>query len=162
MKTLISSRRASACALATVIGALVLQSPALAGNHSGRRDGHAAPRWDSKTVQTQRTATGHERHTTWTGQNGRTATRDAVVTNDREAGTRSRDVTSTGPNGKTQTVNDVTTRTDSGYNRETVVNHADGSTLTRDVTSSYDPETKTRTKEITVDRDPPPVPALSP
>ncbi len=152
MKTLISSRRASACALATVLGALVLQSPALAG----KRDGQAAPRWESKTIQTQRNATGSERHTTWAGQNGKTATRDAVVTRDREAGTRTRDVTSSGPNGKTRTVKDVTTRTDTGYDRETVVANPNGSTLTRDVTSSYDPATKTRTKEVTVDRSPPP------
>lgn len=123
MKTLISSRRASACALATVLGALVLQSPALAD----KRDGQAAPRWESKTIQTQRNVTGYERHTTWAGQNG-----------------------------KTRTVKDVTTRTDTGYNRETVVANPNGSTLTRDVTSSYDPATKTRTKEVTVDRTPPP------
>jgi hypothetical protein len=156
MKTLTGSRLTPACVLATVIATLALQTPALAGNQSGKRDRQVAPRWDSKTVQTQRTATGHDRHTTWTGQNGKTATRDAVVTNDKESGTRTREITSTGPNGKTRTVNDVTTRTDTGYDRETVVNRADGSTLTRNVTSNFDPETTTRTKEVTIDRDPAP------
>ncbi len=153
MKISMSAQRASACALATVLAALALQSPALAGNQSGN---HSGKREGTKTIQTQRTATGYERHTTWAGQNGKTATRDAVVTRDREAGTRTRNITSTGPNGNTRTVNDVTTRTDTGYNRETLVTNPNGSTLTRDVTSSYDPATQTRTKEVTVDRTPPP------
>lgn len=139
-----------------VAASLALPSTALAGKHSGKGGHNAAPQWQSKTVQTQRTATGHERHTTWTGQNGKTATRDATVSKDRDAGTRTKDITSVGPNGKTRTVNDVTTRTDQGYDRETVITHADGSTLRRDVTSAYDPATQTRTKEVTVNRDPAP------
>ncbi len=153
MKISMRTQRASACALATVLAALALQSTALAGNQSGN---HSGKREGTKTIQTQRTATGYDRQTTWAGQNGKTATRDAVVTRDREAGTRTRDITSTGPNGKTRTVNDVTTRTDTGYHRETLVTNPNGSTLMRDVTSSYDPATQTRTKEVTVDRTPPP------
>lgn len=152
----LTATRVTLLAALAVAGSLALPPTAIAGKHSGKGSQHAAPHWQSKTVQTQRTATGHERHTTWNGQNGKTATRDATVSKDREAGTRTKDITSVGPDGKTRTVNDVTTRTEQGYDRETVVTHADGSTLRRDVTSSYDPATQTRTKEVTVDRDPAP------
>lgn len=197
------------CTAVAALGLLAAGSAA-AGPANGQRPGK--PRWESKQVQQQRTPTGHERNTTWTGANGKIATRDAVVTNDRangvrtrevtatgpngktgtrvdtttrtddgynrssvitgpdgktatrdadvsfdkDAGTRTREVTTTGPNGAVRTVDDVTTRTDGGYNRETVVTNPNGGTVTREATGSYDAETKTWTKSVSVDRDPPP------
>ena len=45
-----------------------------------------APRGDwSSHTERQRTENGHTAQTTWTGSNGKTATRDATVVNDKEA-----------------------------------------------------------------------------
>jgi hypothetical protein len=71
------------------------------GQRAARPNRPQVPRGDwSRHTETQRTDTGHDSHTTWTGENGKTATRDAVVVNDREAGTGTRDVTYTGPEGR--------------------------------------------------------------
>jgi hypothetical protein len=101
----------------------------------------------SRSVERQRTENGHTRTDTRTGPNGRTATRDAVVTNDREAGTRTRNVDYTGPNGKTRSVDSVTTRTDDGLERSTTVTNADGKSATRDLDVSRNKETGTVTRE---------------
>src|SRR5262245_2542292 len=85
----------------------------------------------TRTTERQRTDNGHTRTDTWTGANGRTATRDAVVSNDREAGTRTRNVDYTGPNGKTSSVDSVRTRTDDGFTRNTTATNAEGKTATR-------------------------------
>jgi hypothetical protein len=137
------------CAALSLLAAGV----AVAGQGNGQRPGK--PRWESKQVQQQRTPTGHERNTTWTGANGKTATRNADVSFDRDAGTRTREVTTTGPNGAVRTVSDVTTHTDDGYARETVVTNPNGGTVTREATGSYDADTKTWTTSVSVDRDPP-------
>src|SRR5262245_6408209 len=42
----------------------------------------------TRTTERQRTESGHNRTDTWTSADGRSATRKAVVTNDRETGTR--------------------------------------------------------------------------
>jgi hypothetical protein len=102
---------------------------------------------------TQRTADGYTRDSTFTGPNGKTATRDATVSRDKEAGTVSRDVVTTGPNGKTRTVNDDVQRTADGYTRETVRTNANGGTTTRDVDATYDPATKTFTKDVSVEHE---------
>jgi hypothetical protein len=102
---------------------------------------------------TQRTSDGYTRDSTFTGPNGKTATRDATVVRDKDAGTVSRDVVETGPNGKTRTIDDNVQRTDDGYTRETVRTNPNGSTLTRDVTATYDKDTKTLSKDVSVDRE---------
>jgi hypothetical protein len=101
----------------------------------------------TRTTERQRTDTGHTRTDTWTGADGRTATRDAVVTNDREAGTRTRDVDYTGPNGKTASVDSVRTKTDDGFTRSTTVTNPQGETATRDLSVSRDKEAGTVTRE---------------
>ena len=63
---------------------------------------------------TQKTDNGYTRNCTYTNAHGESATRNAVVTNDKDNGTRTRDVTYTGVNGKTPMANTVTTRTDTG------------------------------------------------
>jgi len=104
-------------------------------------------------VESQRTANGHTRHDDWTNGNGKTATRDATVVNDRGTGTRTRDVELRGPNGKTATREDVTQRTADGYTRETVRTNANGGTTTRDVNATYNPATKTFTKDVSVEHE---------
>jgi hypothetical protein len=126
---------------------------AAAADRGARPQTRPAPqRWESKHVEHRRTDNGHQHNTTWTGKDGKTATREATVARDKEAGTRTRDVTYTGPDGATRTVNDVTTRTDDGYTRATTTG-PQGNTTTRTVVGSYDEESDTWTRDITVDRD---------
>lgn len=127
---------------------LALANPADARERPGR--GAAAPRGDfTHRVERQRTDTGHTRSDTWTNANGRTATRDATVVNDRDAGTRTRDVEWTGPNGRTAERHDLTTRTDNGYTRESTFTGPAGQTTTRDATVVHDREAGTRTRDVT-------------
>jgi len=123
-------------------------------NRARQQQRHVQDRDGSRHTEVQRTENGHTSHSTWTGENGKTATRDANVVNDREAGTRTRGVTSTGPEGKTRTVNDVTTRTEDGHTRNTTYTDAEGRTATRDAVVTRNSETGTRTKDATyVSRD---------
>jgi hypothetical protein len=128
-----------------------------AGPHAGahaRAHAGAHPRGDyTHHTERQKTENGHTREDTWTNSHGKTATRDATVVRDKDAGTVSRDVVETGPNGKTRTVSDDRQRTDDGYTRETVRTNPNGSTLTRDVTATYDKDTKTFSKDVSVDRE---------
>jgi hypothetical protein len=100
----------------------------------------------TRTTERQRTENGHTRTDTWTGANGQTATREAVVTNDKDAGTRTRDVDYTGPNGKTASVDSVRTKTEDGFTRSTTATNAQGETATRDLTVSRDKESGTITR----------------
>ena len=110
----------------------------------------------TQTTQTQRTANGHTSNTVRSDAHGRTATRDATVVNDKDAGTRERDVTYTGSNGKVRTVDDDLTRTADGYERSTLVTGPNGDTATRDVDVSHDAQTHTTTKTVSVDHAPAP------
>jgi hypothetical protein len=107
----------------------------------------------SREDVTTKTSDGYTRDSTFTGPNGKTATRDATVVRDKDAGTVSRDVVETGPNGKTRTIDYNRQRTDDGYTRETVRTNPNGSTLTRDVTATYDKDSKTFSKDVSVDRE---------
>lgn len=140
------TRTISKLTAATALAAL-LAANAMA---DGRRGGAQAQRPDgSQHTETQRTENGHTRNSTWTGEDGRKATRDANVVNDRAAGTRTRDITYTGPEGKTRTVNDVTTRTDDGHMRSTKYTDAEGRTATRDAVVTRDAENRTRARDVT-------------
>jgi len=101
----------------------------------------------TRTTERQRTETGHTRSDTWTNASGKSATRDAVVTNDREAGTRTRNVDYTGPNGGTGSVDSVRTQTEDGFTRSTTATNKDGETATRDLTVSRDKEAGTVNRE---------------
>lgn len=101
----------------------------------------------TRTTERQRTDSGHTRTDTWTGADGRSARRDATVTNDREAGTRTRNVDYTGPNGQTGSVDSVRTRTDDGFTRSTTATNPQGQTATRDLSVSRDKEAGTVTRE---------------
>lgn len=63
----------------------------------------------SADAVTTRTEDGYERHSTATNAAGKTATRDAVVTVDKENKTVTKEITATGFNGKTQTTTVVKT-----------------------------------------------------
>jgi len=107
-------------------------------------------------TEVQRTEHGHTRSDTWTGDKGRTATRQAEVVNDPASKTRTRDVQWTGPNGQQATRTDVTQRTDNGYTRNSTATGPNGGTVERDVVATHDKATGTWVKDVTVDRNPPP------
>lgn len=137
-----------------VMTLLVGSGSALARDHqssgAARQRAANAPRATqphTRTTERQRTETGRTRSDTWTNANGNTATRDAVVTNDREAGTRTREVDYTGPNGGTATVDSVRTRTEDGFTRSTTATNPDGETATRDLTVSRDKDAGTVSRE---------------
>jgi hypothetical protein len=106
----------------------------------GQRHAPRATQPHTRTTERQRTENGHTRSDTWTDASGKTATRDAVVTNDRDAGTRTRNVDYTGPNGGTASVDSVRTKTEDGFTRSTTATNPDGETATRDLTVSRDKE----------------------
>lgn len=127
---------------------LILASGLASARDSQRpRGASPAERSHTRTTERQRTENGHTRRDTWTGPEGRTATRDAVVTNDRDAGTRTRNVDYTGPNGKTASVDSVRTRTEDGFTRSTTVTNAQGETATRDLEVKRDKNSDTVTRE---------------
>lgn len=111
-------------------------------------NGKTATRRDDVT----RTDDGHTRNSTFTGPKGNTATRDATVTRDKEAGTRNRDVVWTGPSGKTATHADTVTRSEDGYTRNQLITGPEGNSIEREVNATWDPETKTWSKSVTIDR----------
>jgi hypothetical protein len=131
------------------IAALLAMSGTALARDAKRTRGANAPRVTqphTRTTERQRTENGHTRRDTVTGPEGRTATRDAVVTNDREAGTRTRNVDYTGPNGQTASVDSVSTRTDDGFTRSTTVTNPQGETATRDMTVVRDKDAGTTTR----------------
>lgn len=134
----------------TMAVAMLLASGVAGARDTQRQRGANTPRATqphTRTTERQRTENGHTRHDTWTGPDGKTATRDAVVTNDREAGTRTREVDYTGPNGNTASVDTVRTKTDDGFTRSTTITNAQGETATRDLTVKRDKNSDTVTRE---------------
>ena len=109
---------------------------------------HTHGDWTSHSER-QRTENGHTSHTTWTGSNGRTGTRDATVVNDRDTQTRTRDVAYTGPAGKQASVHDVTQKIDDGHTRTTTFTDSQGRTAAREATVVNDKEAGTRTRDVT-------------
>jgi len=114
-----------------------------------RQRGANAPRVTqphTRTTERQRTETGHTRTDTVTRADGTSATRNAVVTNDREAGTRTRNVDYTGFDGRQRSVDSTATKTVDGLTRHTTATNAQGETATRDLAVSRDRETGTATR----------------
>lgn len=132
------------------VGATLLLSAADAGARERGGFNRPAARGDfTRHTERQRTDTGRTRQDTWTNANGKQATRDATVVNDKDAGTRTRDVQWTGPNGKTATREDVTTKTENGYTRDSTFTGPNGKTTTRDASVVNDKDAGTRTREAT-------------
>jgi hypothetical protein len=89
----------------------------------------------------------YTRDTVHTGPGGKTAT--THVEGAKTSDGRVRDVTHTGPGGKTATTHDEIRRTDTGYTRETTHTGPNGGVTTRSATGSYDPATKSWSKDVT-------------
>ena len=108
----------------------------------------------TRTTERQRTDNGHTRTDTWTGADGRSARRDATVTNDREAGTRTRNVDYTTADGREGSKSDVVQRTDDGYTRDTTRTLPNGTTQTRNVDVSCDKDAAKCVKQVEVGKQP--------
>jgi hypothetical protein len=134
---------------AGIAALLAMSGTALARDGQRQRGAHTprAAQPHTRTTERQRTETGHTRTDTWSGPEGKTATREAVITNDREAGTRTREVDYTGPNGGTASVDSVRTRTEDGFTRSTTVTNPKGETATRELSVSRDKEAGLITRE---------------
>ena len=139
MTRTLAHTRLTALAATTALGLLLasIAVPTAEAANRGQgatRKGSASaqvqrPRGDyTRHTERQRTGNGHTRTDTWTSDRG-TATRTTEIVNDRANQTRTRSVDSTGPQGGTQS---------------------------RDVVTTRDPATGTWTKDVTVDRTPPP------
>ena len=138
-------------AVAAVVAQLGV-SAAEARNNGQRQASQRAQGSYTHQSQVQRTANGHTRSDAWTSAEGRTASRNATVVNDKAAGTRTRDVQRQGPEGQTATRHDETQRTENGYTRSSTATNAQGQTTTRNATATYDPSTKTWSKDVSVNR----------
>jgi hypothetical protein len=90
------------------------------------------------------------RDTVHTGPGGKQATThvDGAKTDDGHV----RDVTRTGPDGKTSTTHDEVHKTDGGYTRETTHTGPNGGVTTVQGQGTWDPATKTWTREKVVTR----------
>jgi hypothetical protein len=159
--------RMRSCAAATALGLILAAGgitaaqadPPRQAKPRGTRSQALEPRPQgdyTRHTEVQRTDHGHTRTDTWTGEGGRTATRNAEVMNDRADQTRTRDVEWTGPNGQQVTRTDVTRRTGSGYTRSSTATGPQGGTEKRDVVATHDSATGTWTRDVTVDRMAPP------
>lgn len=151
LSTLKASSIAAASALLIVFTATASDAAARDGAKARAAKPDRANASYTRTTVRQRTQNGHTRSDTIVGANGRTATRDVVVENDRDAGVRTRNVDYVGPNGKTASVDRTTTRTENGFTRSTVATNRQGETATRDMTLERDKEagTVTRTANYT-------------
>jgi len=135
--------------IAAAVTLLAASGAAIARDGQRQRGAHA-PRVTqphTRTTERQRTDNGHKRTDTVTRADGATATRNATVSNDKEAGTRTRNVDYTGFDGRQRSVDSVSTKTDDGFTRSTTATNAQGETATRDLTVSRDKETGTTTRE---------------
>jgi hypothetical protein len=163
---LIRPHGAAAAVLGLVLAACACGTAQAGTPHQAKpRGAHAQPQKSrpggdyTRHTEVQRTDNGHTRTDTWTGENGKSATRQAEVVNDRAAQTRTRNVEWTGPAGQQATRTDVTQRTDDGYTRNTTAVGPKGATTTRDVVATHDPASGTWTKDVKVDHTPAPAPA---
>jgi hypothetical protein len=83
----------------------------------------------SRDVHAERTEMGHTRSTTFSDAQGRTATREAEVVKDREAGTRMHSVEWTGRGGQIASRVTETQKTETGRESTTTLTRPDGSSV---------------------------------
>ncbi len=138
--------------LCTATLALIVAAPVFA--REGHRGANAARNTQphTRTTERQRTENGRTRSDTWTRADGKTASRDAVVTNDREAGTRTRNASYTTFDRREGSMSDVIQRTDDGFSRDTTRTLPNGETHTRNVDVSCAKDVGKCVKQVEVDQ----------
>lgn len=138
---------ASALILSLTLGASQADARERGARAEGRAPAAARQGNWTRTSERQRTDNGWTRSDRWQGANGKEATRDVSVVNDKEAGKRSRSVDWTGPNGGTRSMDRETTRTENGRTTQATVTNANGQTATRETSVVNDKEAGVRTRE---------------
>jgi hypothetical protein len=147
-----TARIATVAALsATLFFGAALANDAHAGDRGKQkaRAGQAQGAQWSRVTTAQRTPNGRTSQSTVTRGDGKVATRDAVVVNDRAAGTRSVDATTTGFNGRTTTYSSDAQRTETGYTRDVSRTLPDGQVNQHGVDVSCDKALQSCTKVVT-------------
>ncbi len=121
------------------------------GKHKARatQGKHSTQGTWTRTTTGQRTDTGRQRSTVVTRDDGKVATRDTTVVNDRAAGTRSVDSTATGFNGRTTTYSSDAQRTENGYTRDVSRTLPDGQVNSRAIDVACDKAARSCTKNVT-------------
>lgn len=147
-----SARIATVAALsATLFLGAAIASDAQAGDrgkHKARAGQAQGAQW-SRVTTAQRTPNGRTSQSTVTRGDGKVATRDTVVVNDRAAGTRSVDSTTTGFNGRTTTYSSDAQRTATGYTRDVSRTLPDGQVNQHSVDVTCDRTAQSCTKIVT-------------
>lgn len=150
-----STRLAAAAALgATLLFAGAVMTEAQAGNgarHKARaaQGAHGTQGSWTRTTTGQRTDMGHNRNTIVTRDDGKSATRNTTVVNDRAAGTRSVDSTATGFNGRSTTYSSDAQRTATGYTRDVTRTLPNGQVNQHGVDVACDKAAQSCTKTVT-------------
>ena len=103
-------------------------------------------------VEGARTEKGYTRQSTHTGPNGGVTTRNTTGSYDPQTKSWNQDVTRTNPNGTTATTHVEGQRTDGGYTKTTTHTGPNGGVTTQSATGSYDPATRTFTRDATTTR----------
>lgn len=149
-------RNATRIAAVTALSATLLLGAALSndayagdrGKQKARATQAQGKQW-TRTTTAQRTPDGRTSRSTVTRNDGKVATRDTVVVNDRAAGTRSVDATTTGFNGRTTTYSSDAQRTETGYTRDVSRTLPDGQVNQHSVDVSCDKAAQSCTKVVT-------------
>jgi hypothetical protein len=106
----------------------------------------------------ERTENGYTREQTVTNGKGETSTRTTVVERDPETGTYSKTKTFTGFDGRTHSKTSEVQKTDTSYSRTREITHKNGSVTSQQVTGTYDPVTKTWSRDVDTSHTKPPAP----
>ncbi len=130
-------------------GALTTAAEAGNGGKQHARNAQGSHGQWTRTTTAQRTPNGRTSNSTVTRGDGRTATRDTVVVNDRAAGTRSVDSTTTGFNGRTTTYSSDAQRTATGYTRDVTRTLPNGQVNQHGVDVACDKAAQSCTKTVT-------------
>jgi hypothetical protein len=139
----------SLAATLMLAGTVVTDAQAGDGSRQKNRSGHSAAGNRTHVSTVQRTGSGHTRNSTVTRDDGKTASRNTTVVNDRAAGTRSVDSTTTGFNGRTTTYASDAQRTNDGYTRDVTRTLPDGQVNQRSIDVSCNPALRSCTKTVT-------------
>ena len=102
----------SLAATLLLAGAVITDAQAGDGGRQKAHSKQGAGGSRTHTTTVQHTGSGHTRNTIATRDDGKTATRNTTVANDRAAGTRSVDATATGFNGRTTSYSSDAQRTE--------------------------------------------------
>lgn len=141
-------------AMALVIGLTAVEANAekrkMPKRDIDRTETFSGPRGSgTKTFEQRITDNGFTRSKRIELDDGRTATRDLVVSRDKEAGVRTKEVTGKRLDGSTYSGSSIRTKTDTGFTKAKTRTNAAGQTATKDVVATIDRDAGVMTKEIT-------------